>query len=162
TIQLFGEYNVVNQLDGGPLSVTALVSTEGTNNFRDSYSPAVGVLVSRELGEWAALYVEPFWVNNSNPLPEEVAEDNDTVMIGFGARVRVRATVYVLVETAPRVAGYDPGVHHVSFGIETRAGGHSFQLNFSNGFGTTLADVARGGTSYDDWYIGFNISRKFF
>lgn len=162
TIQLFGEYNVVNQLDGGPLSVTALVSTEGTNNFRDSYSPAVGVLVSRELGEWAALYVEPFWVNNSNPLPEEVAEDNDTVMIGFGARVRVRPTVYVLVETAPRVAGYDPGVHHVSFGIEKRAGGHSFQLNFSNGFGTTLADVARGGTSYDDWYIGFNISRKFF
>src|SRR5690606_11258049 len=46
TIQLFGEYNVVNQLDGGPLRVTALVSTEGTHNFRDSYSPAVGVLVS--------------------------------------------------------------------------------------------------------------------
>jgi hypothetical protein len=25
-----------------------------------------------------------------------------------------------------------------------------------------MAPVARGGTSYDDWYIGFNIARKFY
>ena len=37
-----------------------------------------------------------------------------------------------------------------------------FQINFSNGIGTTLANVARGGTARDDWYIGFNLSRKFF
>ena len=30
------------------------------------------------------------------------------------------------------------------------------------GFGTTLAQIARGGVSNDDWYLGFNISRKFF
>ncbi len=50
----------------------------------------------------------------------------------------------------------------ISFGIEQRAGGHVFQLNFSNGFGTTLAQVARGGTACDDWYLGFNLSRKFY
>ena len=50
----------------------------------------------------------------------------------------------------------------ISFGFEQRAGGHVFQLNFSNGFGTTLAQVARGGTAKDDWYLGFNLSRKFF
>jgi hypothetical protein len=50
----------------------------------------------------------------------------------------------------------------VSFGIEKRAGGHLFQLNFSNGFGTTFGQVARGGFTYDDWYLGFNIARKFF
>ena len=44
----------------------------------------------------------------------------------------------------------------------TTAGGHSFQINVSNGFGTTLGQLAGGGVSYDDWYIGFNISRKFF
>jgi hypothetical protein len=60
------------------------------------------------------------------------------------------------------MGGYDPGVTQVSFGIEKRAGGHLFQLNFSNGFGTTLAQIARGGGNNDDWYIGFNISRKFF
>ena len=162
TIQFFGQYNVRNQRDGGPFSLDVYASAEGTNNFRDSYSPGIGVLLSREFQDRAALYVEPFWVNNTNTLPGELVDDNDTVIVGVGARVRIRPTVYLLFETAPRVAGFDPGVNHVSFGVEKRSGGHNFQLNFSNGFGTTLADIARGGQNSDDWYIGFNISRKFF
>jgi hypothetical protein len=43
-----------------------------------------------------------------------------------------------------------------------RSGGHAFQINFSNGFGTTLGQLARGGVSSDSWFIGFNIARKFF
>ena len=74
----------------------------------------------------------------------------------------VRPTVYVVGEFAPRVSGYTPGVHHGSFAIEKRAGGHTFQLNFSNSFGTTMASIARGGFRSEDWYMGFNISRKFF
>jgi hypothetical protein len=162
TIQFFGQYNIRNQRDGAAFGLDVYASAEGTNNFRDSYSPGIGVLLSRELGDRAAVYVEPFWVNNTNSLPSELVDDNDTVIIGLGARLRIRPTVYVLVEGAPRVAGFDPGVDHVSFAIEKRSGGHNFQLNFSNGFGTTLADVARGGQNSDDWYIGFNISRKFF
>ena len=76
-------------------------------------------------------------MNNTNPEPKELVDDNDTVIIGLGTRVRIRPTVYLVLEGAPRVTGYDPGVTHVSFGIEKRAGGHNFQLNFSNGFGTT-------------------------
>jgi hypothetical protein len=53
-------------------------------------------------------------------------------------------------------------VHHGTFGIEKRAGGHVFQFNFSNGLGNTFGQLARGGTANEDWYIGFNISRKFF
>jgi hypothetical protein len=166
TIEFFGQYDVLNQRNGSWLGVAAFASIEGTNNFKDSYSPGLGVLISREVSNWAALYLEPFWVNNTNSLPQELVDDNDTFIIGLGARVRIRPTVYLLVEGAPRVSGYDPGASHVSFGIEKRAGGHNFQLNFSNGFGTTLADIARGGTGGDgepqDWYIGFNISRKFF
>jgi len=52
--------------------------------------------------------------------------------------------------------------HHLSFGFEGRVGGHSFQLNFSHDFATTLATMARGAGTGDDWYIGFNLSRKFF
>ena len=170
TIEFFGEYNLKAQRDGFPFGVTVMGSVEGTNNFNDeedeginsSVSPAIGILLSRELGEYGALYVEPFWVNNSNPLPKELVDDNDTVMIGLGARLRVRPTVYVVLEAAPRVNGYDPGVTHVSFGLEKRSGGHLFQLNFSNGFGTTIGQIARGGFNNDDWYLGFNISRKFF
>ena len=65
-------------------------------------------------------------------------------------------------EIAPRAAGYKPGVNHASFAIEKRAGGHLFQLNFSNAIGTTMGQIARGGANNDDWYMGFNISRKFF
>jgi hypothetical protein len=162
TIQFFGQYDVKNQRDGFPLGIAVMGSVEGTNNFKDSYSPGLGVVLSREFGERAAVYLEPFWINNSNELPEELVDDNDTFIIGVGGRLRIRPTVYLVLEAAPRVGGYDPGVDHVSFAIEKRAGGHAFQINFSNGFGTTLAQVARGGFNSDDWYLGFNISRKFF
>jgi hypothetical protein len=162
TIELFSQYDVLLQRNGAPVGVTALATIEGTNNFRDKYSPALGVIISRELGQHGALYAEPIWVNNTNELPSELVDDNDTFLVGLGARARLLTTVYVFVEASPRVAGYDPGVTQISFGVEKRAGGHLFQLNFSNGIGTTLAQVARGGSNNDDWYIGFNISRKFF
>jgi hypothetical protein len=161
TIQFFSQYNLLNQSSGALLGVGVLASIDGTNNFRDSYSPALGVAISRELGTYGAVYVEPMWVNNSNPLPQELADDNDTFMVGLGLRLRVRPTVYVVGQIIPRT-GYTPDAHPASFAIEKRAGGHVFQLNFSNGFGTTMGQLARGGTSNDDWYMGFNISRKFF
>jgi hypothetical protein len=161
TIEFFTQYNVLNQRDGAPIGLGVLASIDGTNNFRDSYTPALGLAVSRELGDHGALYVEPMWVNNSNPLPSELGGDNDTFLVGLGARLRIRPTVYLVGEFIPRT-GYEPGAHHGTFGIEKRAGGHVFQLNFSNGFGNTMGQLARGGTSSEDWYMGFNISRKFF
>ncbi|MBI4263360.1 MAG: hypothetical protein HY657_03205 [Acidobacteria bacterium] len=162
TIDFFGQYNLLQQSGGSPVGLGVLASIEGTNNFRDRYSPALGVAVSRTISGLAALYVEPLWVGSTNPAPAAFAEDEDTLLVGLAARLRIRPTVYLVGEIAPRVAGHDPGVTHGSFGIEKRAGGHSFQLNVSNGFGTTPAQVARGGFTNDDWYLGFNISRKFF
>jgi hypothetical protein len=162
TIAFFGEYGVVRQSDRRPVDVTAVVTIDGTNNFRDRYAPSVGAIVSRRIGDRAALYVEPIWVNNTTPLPAAIAEHDHTFIIGLGARLRIRPTVYVVGEFAPRVSGYTPGVHHGAFAIEKRAGGHTFQLNFSNSFGTTMAGIARGGFRDEDWYLGFNISRKFF
>ena len=49
TIELFSQYGLVRQGGGLPIDITALVSIEGTNNFRDSYSPAVGAIVSRRI-----------------------------------------------------------------------------------------------------------------
>jgi hypothetical protein len=160
TIEFFAQRGVKTQGGGFPFAIDAFASIDGTNNFRDSYSPALGVAISRELGNHGAVYVEPVWVHNSNPddLP---GDDNSSFLVGLGARLRVRPTVYVTGEFTPR-AGYSPGVHQGSFAFETRAGGHVFQLNFSNGFGNTMGQLARGGTSNDNWHLGFNISRKFF
>jgi len=162
TIEFFSQYNVLQQGDASPVALGVLASIDGTDNFRDKYSPALGVAISRTIPGVAAFYLEPVWVNNSNPLPSELSDDNDSFLLGLGARVRVRPTVYLVAEVVPRVAGHDPGVTHGTFGIEKRAGGHMFQLNFSNSFGTTMGQIARGGLNNDDWYLGFNISRKFF
>lgn len=161
TIEFFAEYRVLPQTRS-LVGVSAWASIDGTNNFKDSYSPAVGAIVSRTFGDVAAVYVEPIWVNNTNQLPKELVDHNDTFMVGVGARVRIRPTVYLVAEAAPRAKGYEPGVTHGSFGIEKRAGGHMFQLNFSNAFGTTMGEIARGGPAANDWYLGFNISRKFY
>ena len=162
TIEFFSQYNLMQQTASRPVSIGVLASIDGTNNFRDSYSPALGVAISRTLGGRGAIYVEPMWVNNSNPEPQELVDHNSTFLVGLAARLRVSPTVYLVGEIVPRISGYDPGVSHGTFGIEKRAGGHSFQLNFSNGFATTMGQLARGGFTNDDWYMGFNISRKFF
>jgi hypothetical protein len=161
TIEFFSQYSLMQQ-GGSPVGLGVIASIDGTNNFRDSYSPALGVAISRTLGSFGALHVDPVWVNNSNPAPDELVDENDTFMVGLGARLRVRPTLYLIVEAIPRVSGYDPGVTQTTVGLEKRAGGHSFQFNVSNAFGTTMGQVARGGFSNDDWYLGFSISRKFF
>ena len=162
TIEFFGQYGVVRQDKGLPVDASVLVSIDGTNNFQDQYSPAIGVILSRAVGEQAAFYVEPLYVHHSNVFEQAVINVDNTFMIGLGARVHVRPTVYLVGEFTPRVAGYKPGVNQGSFAIEKRAGGHVFQLNFSNSFGTTMGQIARGGASTNDWYLGFNITRKFF
>ena len=160
TIEFFAQHHLVEQ-GRSPVGIDIIATAEGQQNFDTNYSPAIGAVLSRSVGRHAAFYLHPIWINNTNTLPSEVIDDNDTVIVGIGGRVRVRPTVYLVAEGAPRF-GHTPDYTYVSVGVEKRAGGHSFQLNFSNGFGTTLAQMARGGADHDTWYLGFNISRKFF
>jgi hypothetical protein len=160
TIQFSAQYNLMRD-SNGPFGLSVIGNVDGTDNFSDEYSPGIGVVVSRELGDRGALYFQPSYIGGSN-INDVVGEDDYTVMAGLGARLRLARNSYVFVEGSPRLAGFKPGVDLVSFGFEQRYGGHLFQLNFSNGFATTLAQVARGGTASDDWYLGFNLIRKFY
>ena len=162
TIQLFGQHSLFEQGEGNPVAVDAVVTVEGLNNFRENYSTGVGAVVSRRMARRVAVYIEPMWVANTNPLPGNMVDENHTVQVGIGSRFRWTPSVYLVGEFVPRVAGYSPGQHYGSFGIEKRAGGHLFQLNVSNGLGTTVGQLARGSAGRDNWYIGFNLSRKFF
>jgi hypothetical protein len=166
-IMFFAQYGVVRQGEALPMDVSVTASVDGTRNFQDSYSPSVGVILSRTFGDRAALYFEPTWVNNTNDLPTELVDHNDTVYYGIGARVRIRPTVYLVGEFAPRTgnkaAPNNPiTTNHGSFGIEKRAGGHTVQLNFSDSYATTRRQISQGGPEGNNWYFGFNISRKFF
>jgi uncharacterized beta barrel domain-containing protein DUF5777 len=163
TIEIFGQQSVWQEKpDGRPLSIDIIATLEGQNNMQDKKSSAVGLLFSKKLAKYAAVYAEPIYIFNTNPLEPESQSDNNTMILGLGGRLRLRPSLYVVGEVTPRLTGYEPGVNLVSFGVEARAGGHQFQINFGNGFGTTLGQLALGASNYDNWYIGFNISRKFF
>ena len=158
TIQLSAKYDALHQGHGLPLSVSVLVSDEGTNNFQEQFAPAVGLTVSHEIGGVAAIYVVPMWVHNSAAL---TGTSQNTSYAGLGTRVRIRPTVYLAAEVSPRLSGYAPGSNQFGFAIEKRAGGHMFQLNFTNTSGTTFAQIARGGAPHS-LSLGFNLSRKFY
>ena len=162
TTEFFAEYGVMRQGPGRPFEVVALGTIEGPDNFKEAKSPALGAIVSRLVSPTCRLLRRADLGNKVNPLPKEVVDHNDTFMIGVGARIRIRPTVYLVGEISPRVSGYKQGVTHGGFAIEKRAGGHQFQLNFSDSFGTTMGQIARGGPDGTNWFMGFNISRKFF
>jgi hypothetical protein len=161
TIQVFGQHTLWSERDGRPLGIDAMATLEGSNNLHTGYKSALGLVASRNVGRIAALYAEPFFLVNSNPGANQ-GSDNNTLMLGLGARLRIRPSTYLVGEITPRLTGFEPAVNQISFGLEGRAGGHLFQLNLSNGFGTTLGQIADGAFNNDNWYIGFNIARKFF
>ena len=162
TIQFFGQHSLFEQGESSPVAVDAVVTVEGLNNFRQDYSTGVGAVISRRMARRVAVYIEPIWVANTNSLADELGNESHTFQIGLGSRLRWTPSVYLVGEFVPRIAGYSPGQHYGSFGIEKRAGGHMFQLNVSNGLGTTMGQLARGSTGRNNWHIGFNLSRKFF
>ena len=158
TFQFSGKYDAVRQHDSIPVSLSALLSVEGTDNFQERYSPALGAAVSRMVADRLAVYATPVWVHNTAAI---LNIERDTFFVGIGGRVRVSSTVYLVGEVAPRAGGYSPDQAAYGFAIEKRAGGHLFQLNFNNGQGTTFGQLARGGFA-DSLYLGFNLARKFF
>lgn len=113
-------------------------------------------------GAQVGVYAEPLWVNHTNVEPSSRFPESSTTILGLGVRVRVMPTTYLTAEIAPRIGGFAPGAMHAALGIEKRAGGHLFQITIANNQGTTLAHVARGGPAGNDWYLGFNLSRKFY
>lgn len=173
TFQFSAQYDAVRQGGRRPVSLSPIVSIEGTNNFKSSSpaagehdpggsegyrSPAVGAVVSRTFGTRLAVYATPMWVHDTL-----VANSGhrDTFFVGLAARARIGAKVYLVGEVSPRVSGYAPGQPEFAFGIERRAGGHMFLLTFTNSLASTFGQTARGGFP-DTIYMGFNMSRKFF
>lgn len=162
-IQFAGQHEVLRQEPGRPFSVQAVAAVEGADNFSESFSGTLGAIGSHQFLDRAAVYAQPLVVFNANPDSAVNGQSDHTLLLGFGVRYRLgESRVYIVAEAAPQVAGYNLGVDHVSIGIEKRAGGHMFQLTIANALGTTFRQIARGGPNSDDWFIGFNLTRRFF
>jgi hypothetical protein len=191
TIEFFGQYDMFRQSESVPATIDLVASIEGLNNFHkgtivdeedNEYATSIGALLSRTVGDVAAFYLQPTFVAHSNvystagclehlehghAIPgcatvQTVGVESNTFLVGLSSRVRIRPTTYLVGSWTPRASGFRPGVALATFGIEKTLGGHVFQLNFSNSIGTTMAQTARGSSNRTDWFMGFNISRKFF
>jgi len=167
TIQLFSQQEVLRQ-PASPIGLAIAASVEGLDNFKQRYSPRGALVASRRLGDRAELYLEPAFVANTELPPKLPGQDTSTVLLGIGGRLRLGESHYLVAEVSPRLAGYMgdrgngvPG-SRASFGLEARVGGHVFQLNVSNDVGTTPAQTARGREGLENWFLGFNLSRKFY
>jgi hypothetical protein len=165
SIQFLGQQQIVRQDSGKPVTAHGILAVEGANNFSEDFSVTVGAVVSRRFTGRAAVYAHPLVVFNSRSASGGTVgdDDDDTVMIGMGTRIRIgESRVYVVAEAAPRLTGSTTGVDHVTLAIEKRYGGHVFQFSVSNNLGTSLRQVARGGPEGHDWFVGFNLVRRFF
>jgi hypothetical protein len=176
TIQTFGRWDAVRQAGPMPVALSLTLSVEGLNNLREKHQPAVAITASRTFGDRLALYATPAFVggthavdviegheghDHSTGLEEDIhSHHHDTWLAGFGGRLRFSGTGYVTGEYTPRLHGYDPNAAEWGVAIEKRTGGHTLQLNFTNSFGTTFGQLARGGSPHDV-YLGFNITRRF-
>lgn len=177
TIQLAAQHELLHE-GPRPLGVSLVASIEGLNNLGLSsapapppaheFSPAFALVLSKKLGTRGAVYASPAWVGNTRINPSAPGDEDDTVLLGLGARLRVSGTMALVAEYHPRLAGYKGNLGSgdrkslATFGVEWRVGGHAFQINFSNELATTPGQIARGQQGLDDWFIGFNLSRKFF
>jgi cytochrome c oxidase subunit 2 len=166
TIEFFLNRDLVQQ-GAWPVGLALVGSVEGGNNFKEHYSPGIGLVVSRKIADRASVYAFPAWIGNTDNRP---GYQQGTLLLGLGARVRLLRATNLVGEFVPRLSGFkglDPATlgtsaaSHVTFGLEQTVGGHAFQLDFSNSFATTYAQIARGGSPHN-FYIGFNLTRRFF
>jgi hypothetical protein len=191
TIQLFGQYDAMRQTTSVPFTLNIVASIEGLNNFHrgnvvdeedNEYATGLGAILSRTAGDRVAFYLQPSYVFHSNTYSTAgcfehlehghdipgcvdattVGVESNTLLVGLSSRLRLTPGVYVVGSWTPRASGFRPGVSLKTFGIEKRLRGHVFQLNLSNSLGTTVAEMSRGASNHRDWFLGFNISRKFF
>jgi len=176
TIQTFGRWDALRQAGPMPVGISLTLSVEGLNNMREKYQQGVAVTASRTFGDRLALYATPAFVAGTHAVDfipgheghdhdlgleeDEHANHQDTWFAGFGGRLRFSGTGYITGEYTPRLHGYDPNSAEWGVAVEKRTGGHTLQLNFTNSFGTTLGQLARGGSPHDV-YLGFNITRRF-
>lgn len=176
TLMFAGQYDAIKQTpQWWSLGISGIFAWEGTNNFRGTESiddghdhehpeggahrsPSLGAIFSKRISDRMAFYAVPVWVHHAAVTLEG---PRDTGYIGLGGRLRLTPRMYLVGEVSPRIGGFAPGIQEFAFGFEGRAGGHMFQLTFTNSVGTTIGQISQGGFA-ETLYLGFNLSRKFF
>jgi hypothetical protein len=122
------------------------------------------LFISRKFNEKFSAQLVPVLVHR-NMVGEK--EDQNTVpAVGFGARYQITNRFGITGEYYYLLPGQTAEDYHnsLSLGVSIQAGGHVFQLHFSNSRGMTeklFIPETSGSWLDDDIYFGFNIIRLF-
>ena len=110
-------------------------------------------------GTAPSAYATPMWVHNTAAL---LGEDRDTFFVGVGGRFRIRPTVYVVGEMAPRVDGFTPNTTAYGFAHREARRRAPVPTEFQQRPRDRRSRRSRAAGNPGQLYMGFNISRKFF
>ncbi len=134
----------------------------GIDIKRTSY--VLQLLIARKFSEKFSLQIMPTFIHVDNI---SFLHNQDNIFaIGVGGRHKISKRISLNAEYYYQLPGNKaPGTHNVlSFGIDIGAGGHVFQLHFTNSIGLTeksFITETTGRWDHSDVLFGFNISRVF-
>ena len=121
------------------------------------------LIIGRKFSDVFSLQLSPILVHRNLVAAED---DNNTVAIGTGARIRLSRRVslnvdhYTIFNKTASIKTYFP----LSVGFDIETGGHVFQLHFTNAIGMNERAILTETTNRwgnGDIQFGFNISRTF-
>lgn len=157
-----------------PLSVTGVA---GINHYTLKFSDkpylnskyrtnyAFQLLIARKINRRISLQLSPTWLHYN--LVPTVADNNDVLVIGAGARAKITKRASFNLEynylPANQVASFRV-YHSFSAGFDIETGGHVFQMHVTNSQGMVepvFLGRTTGSWGKGDIYFGFNMSRVF-
>jgi hypothetical protein len=179
TMDAYFRYKTIRQrMDGGgsPVTITAFGiaalktsprKEDATYDIQtvDRMSYTGQLLIARKFNSTLSLQLVPTLVHK-NTIDPTLGEQNNTVALGFGGRLKLTRSVALTTEYYHRfdVPPGNPYYNPLGFGIDIETGGHVFQLVMTNSRGLTeraYITETNGDFFAGDISLGFNVTRTF-
>lgn len=183
SIQLLGQYNVLEEEKGNPFNMSVGLAIQGQNDFSKNYTESLEGILSKSITSRAQFYLVPTLSLNNRPLqivPTFFSSDirdfpgYTTFSLGAGLSVNIRPSVALVAEVIPTLVNGRPmGIHRpaYSFGIKKILWRHAFTFGWTTSPGVTVAERAGTRASYlgvpnadtpSGLFVGFDLMRRLY
>lgn len=161
-----GGKSPVNVVAYGTVNINTQLSSIKYPNlrYRDRFSYASQLLISRRLSKSVSLEIAPTFVRQNLVL--ESFQNHEQMILAVGGRFKMSKRSSINIDYAYNFSRHESSVYKdpLTIGLDIETGGHIFQLLFSNAQSTNepgFLSNAEGDWSKRDIFFGFNIVRVF-
>ncbi len=168
------KYVVLQQAQAVPASIALRIGGDyrSEKNLGDRSSLFAQVILSRQLGRKAELFLEPTYVTNAGRAvagTESLALFDDAFNVPIGFAFRIKPALSVIAELIPPNRDLPDNVDAEigwALGLKRAIGGHYFEILLTNSNGSTVDQYVTStyqGSPFNsgDIHLGFNIERRF-